>query len=84
MENCQFHHSFCVSISQHILQTKGTVLDLPYCFTADGEVMEMERVDNFDFDFILGITAVCCCVWKVGYKCVECVFLGGLRFLKLH
>lgn len=32
----------------------GTILDLPYVFKADGEFNQMEIVDNFDFNKLLG------------------------------
>jgi len=41
----------------------GTVLDLPYRFTADGDVME--RVPGFDFDNLLGVAVVACCCMEV-------------------
>ncbi len=41
----------------------GTVLDLPYRFTADGDVSAgMQRVDGFDFDDLLMIGLICCCL----------------------
>ena len=41
----------------------GTVLDLPYRFTADGDVME--RVPGFDFDNLLGVAVVACCCMDI-------------------
>lgn len=46
----------------------GTVLDLPYRFTADGDVME--RVPNFDFENLLGVALVACCCLDM----LSCVF----------
>lgn len=46
----------------------GTVLDLPYRFTADGDVME--RMPNFDFDDLLGVAVACCCLMEL----VGCLF----------
>lgn len=41
----------------------GTVLDLPYRFTADGDVTAgMQRVENFDFDTLLFAAFICCCL----------------------
>ncbi len=51
----------------------GTVLDLPYRFTADGDVMVREN--EFDFGDLLGIALLaCCCMDLLG-----CVFnmIGG-------
>mmetsp|Transcript_22828 Transcript_22828/g.25979 ORF Transcript_22828/g.25979 Transcript_22828/m.25979 type:complete len:336 (+) Transcript_22828:172-1179(+) len=43
----------------------GTVLDLPYRFTADGEAMV--RQDQFDFgDVIGGVVVLCCCFELLG------------------
>jgi hypothetical protein len=41
----------------------GTVLDLPYRFTADGEVME--RTENFDFDNMLAVGLGLCCLFEL-------------------
>jgi hypothetical protein len=41
----------------------GTVLDLPYRFTADGDVMQ--RMPNFDFDNLLGAAVACCCFMEL-------------------
>lgn len=46
----------------------GTVLDLPYRFTADGDVMQ--RMPNFDFDNLLGVAVACCCFMEL----LECFF----------
>lgn len=56
----------------------GTVLDLPYRFTADGDVSEgMQRVPNFDFDsFGVALLAGCC----LG-ECFGCLMnIGGMFF----
>jgi len=51
----------------------GTVLDLPYRFTADGDVMVRE--ENYDFDALIAVAAFCCCLGE----CIPCIFslLGG-------
>lgn len=46
----------------------GTVLDLPYRFTADGDVMQ--RMPNFDFDNLLGVAVACCCFMEL----LDCLF----------
>jgi hypothetical protein len=46
----------------------GTVLDLPYRFTADGDVME--RQSGFDFDNLLGVAAATCCLMEI----LGCIF----------
>ncbi len=33
----------------------GTVLDLPFTFTADGQHVQMERNDNFDLSHLIGV-----------------------------
>lgn len=41
----------------------GTVLDLPYRFTADGDVDQgMQRIPGFNFDDLLAVGFVCCCL----------------------
>lgn len=51
----------------------GTVLDLPYRFTADGDVSAgMQRMPNFDFDNLLVTALACCCFMDI----LQC--LGGL------
>merc|ERR1712176_1446175 len=42
----------------------GTVLDLPYRFTADGDAMVRES--QFDFGDVGAIAAVCCCMEILG------------------
>lgn len=49
----------------------GTVLDLPYRFTADGDVME--RMPGFDFD-MFGVALAACCLWDM-LSCL-CMMLG--------
>jgi hypothetical protein len=46
----------------------GTVLDLPYRFTADGDVMT--QVNGFDFDNLLSTGLAICCIFQL----LECVF----------
>lgn len=41
----------------------GTVLDLPYRFTADGD--KMQRISNFDFDGLLDAAVVACCLFQM-------------------
>lgn len=41
----------------------GTVLDLPYRFTADGD--QMHRVSNFDFESLLEVAIVACCLFQM-------------------
>lgn len=56
----------------------GTVLDLPYRFTADGDVSAgMQRVDGFDFDsFGIALIAGCCLM-----DCLNCLLqMGGSFF----
>jgi hypothetical protein len=49
------------------------VLDLPYRFTADGDVSAgMQRMPNFDFDNLLVTALACCCFMDI----LQC--LGGL------
>lgn len=47
----------------------GTVLDLPYRFTADGDMTGMQRELNFDFDSLL-IGAVICCLCDDLFGCL--------------
>lgn len=52
----------------------GTVLDLPYRFTADGDVMVRE--DQFDFGDLLAVgVAVCCCLDMI--SCLFGTLLGA-------
>ena len=44
-----------------ICVTEGTVLDLPYRFTADGDVMERAKRFNFD-SMMLEEPIDCCCI----------------------
>jgi len=51
------------TISHASIFMTGTVLDLPYRFTADGEVME--RTENFDFDNMLAVGLGLCCLFEL-------------------
>jgi len=61
-----FFVPWCRSFDTHC--TVGTVLDLPYRFTADGDVMQ--RMPNFDFDNLLGVAIACCCFMEL----FDCLF----------
>lgn len=52
----------------------GTVLDLPYRFTADGDAMVREQ--SFDFGDIAGVALAVCCLFEL-LGCI-CSCLGGL------
>lgn len=44
----------------------GTVLDLPYRFTADGDAgLGMQRTPDFDFDHLIVGAVACCCVMEL-------------------
>jgi len=52
----------------------GTVLELPYHFTADGNPADgMQRDENTDFDTLLGRTVYCC------FGLLECMYSGDHR-----
>lgn len=53
----------------------GTVLDLPYRFTADGDVME--RMPGFDFDGLLGVVVAANCLME----CLRCFYFCIAGFL---
>ena len=46
----------------------GTVLDLPYRFTADGDAMV--RLNQFDFGEIAAVGLAVCCL----FECLGCLF----------
>ncbi len=46
-----------MKIIQLYLFVSGTVLDLPYRFIADGDHVEMERNENFEFKDMLAAAA---------------------------
>jgi len=54
--------TICQKINDSYFFCSGTVLDLPYRFIADGDHVEMERNENFEFkDFLtaaVGVAAV--------------------------
>lgn len=56
-----FFYKFLCQLNNTTLQIyphySGTVLDLPYRFVADGDHVEMERNDNFEFTDYIGIAA---------------------------
>ena len=58
----------CAVVSFFLYCILGTVLDLPYRFTADGDVMQ--RMPNFDFESLLGVTLACCCFMDL----LQCLF----------
>ena len=67
---CIILYSITHSITHHsFLMYSGTVLDLPYRFTADGDMVGMQRDRNFDFDALL-IGAVVCCLCDDLFGCL--------------
>ena len=65
-----FYIIFTHSITLYSFLTySGTVLDLPYRFTADGDMVGMQRDQNFDFDALL-IGAVVCCLCDDLFGCL--------------
>lgn len=44
----------------------GTVLDLPYIFTADGDPnVGMKRDENLNFDALFMAGVACCCIFEI-------------------
>jgi len=63
--------TFLIDCCQSDCYQSGAVLDLPYRFTADGDVSDgMQRNEETDFSTLLGGTVYCC------FGLLECVYRG--------